>query len=115
MKSKVDKSDVDKLVPVPVDLSKLKDVVKNVVVKEDVHNPMVKNIEDKIPDITNLATNTTYNARLNEVKNKIPNSTNFATTAALNSKTNEVQNKLLTLLLLLLLLLLKIKYLISVI
>ena len=29
LKSKVDKSDVDKLVPVPVDLSKLSDVVKN--------------------------------------------------------------------------------------
>ena len=29
LKSKVDKSDVDKLVPAPVDLSKLSDVVKN--------------------------------------------------------------------------------------
>ena len=96
-------------------MSKIKDVVKNVVVKEDVYNPMIKNIEDKIPDITNLATNTTLNARLNEVNNKIPNGTNFATTADLNGKTNEVENKLLTLLLLLLLLLLKIKYLISVI
>ena len=33
-KSKVDKLDVDKLVPVPVDLSKLSDVVKNDVVKK---------------------------------------------------------------------------------
>ena len=29
LKSKVDKLDVDKLVPVPVDLSKLSDAVKN--------------------------------------------------------------------------------------
>ena len=29
MKSKVDKLDDDKLVPVPIDLSKLSDVVKN--------------------------------------------------------------------------------------
>ena len=59
LKSKVDKLDVDKLVPVPVDLSKLSDVVKNDVVKKDVYNAKIKNIEDKIPDITNLATNTT--------------------------------------------------------
>ena len=36
MKSKVDKSDVDILVPVPVDLSKLSDLVKDDVVKKDV-------------------------------------------------------------------------------
>ena len=34
MKSKVDKLDVDKLVRVPVDLSKLSDVVENGVVKK---------------------------------------------------------------------------------
>ena len=38
MKSKVDKLNVDKLVLVLVDLSKLNDVVKNYVVKKDVHN-----------------------------------------------------------------------------
>ena len=36
MKSKGDKLDVDKLVPAPVDLSKLSDVVKNDVVKKNV-------------------------------------------------------------------------------
>ena len=36
LKTEVDKSDVDKLVPVPVDLSKLSDVVKNYVVKKNV-------------------------------------------------------------------------------
>ena len=63
-KSQVDKLHVDKLVPVPVYLSKLSDVVKNDVVKEDVYNAKIKNIEDKIPDITNLATNTTLNAKM---------------------------------------------------
>ena len=29
----------------------------------------IKNIEDKIPNITNLPTNTTLNAKINEVKN----------------------------------------------
>ena len=48
MKSKVDELDVDKLVPAPVDLSKLSNVVKNDVVKKDVYNAKMKNIEDKI-------------------------------------------------------------------
>ena len=46
----------------------LSDVVKNDVVKKDVHNAKIKYIEDKIPDITNLATNTTLNAKINEAK-----------------------------------------------
>ena len=53
------------------------------VVKKDAYNAKIKNIEDKIPNITNLATNTTLNAKINEVKNKIPNITNFATITAL--------------------------------
>ena len=52
MKSKVDKLNVNKLVPAPFDLSKLSNVVKNDVVKRDVYNAKIKNIEDKIPDIT---------------------------------------------------------------
>ena len=47
MKSKVDRWDVDKLVPVPVDLSKLSDAVKNDVVKNDLHNAKIKNIRIK--------------------------------------------------------------------
>ena len=62
LKSKADKSDVVKLVPVSIDLSKLNDVVKNYVFKKDVYNAKIKNIEDQISDITNLATNTTLNA-----------------------------------------------------
>ena len=38
MKGKVDQLDVDKLLPVPIDLSKVSDVVKNDVVKKDVYN-----------------------------------------------------------------------------
>ena len=63
-KLKVDKLDFDKLVPVLVDLIKLIYLVKNDVVKKDVYNPRIKDIEDKIPDITNLATNTTLNAKM---------------------------------------------------
>ena len=70
MKSKVDKLDVEKLEPVPVDLSKLCDVVKNDLVKKDAYNAKIKNIEDKIPDITNLVTHTTLNTKINEVIKK---------------------------------------------
>ena len=90
MKSKVDKLDVDKLVPVPVDLRKLSNVVKNDVFKKDVYNAKIKDIEDKIPDITNLATNTTLNTKINEVKNKIPNITNLATTTVLTAVENKI-------------------------
>ena len=50
-KSKVDKIDVDKVVPVPVDLSKLSDSVNNDVVEKDVYNAEIKYIENNIPDI----------------------------------------------------------------
>ena len=70
MKSKVDNLDSDKLVPVPVCLSKLNDVVKNDLVKKDVYNDKIKNVKDKIPDITNLATNPTLNAKIIDLKTK---------------------------------------------
>ena len=67
LESKVDKLDVDKLVPVPVDLSKLSDLVKTDVVKKSVCNAEIRNTEDNIPDVTNLATNTTLNTKMDEV------------------------------------------------
>ena len=67
LESKVDKLDVDKLVPVPVDLSKLSDLVKTDVVKKSVCNAEIRNTEDNIPDVTNLATNTTLNIKMDEV------------------------------------------------
>ena len=42
LKSEVDKLDADKLVPVPADLSKLCEVVKNDVVKKDVYNAKIR-------------------------------------------------------------------------
>ena len=90
LKSKVDKLDIGKLETTPVDLSKLSNAVKNDVVKKDVYNAKIKNIEDKIPDITNLAINASLNAKINEVKGEIPNITNLATTTALTV----VENKL---------------------
>ena len=67
---------------------------KNDIVKKDVYNAKMKDIEDKIPDITNLASNTTLNAKVNEVKNEVPSITNLATNASLNVKTNEVKGEI---------------------
>ena len=60
-KSKVEKFDIGKLKTTLVVLSKLSNIVKNDVVKKDVYNAKIKNIEYKILDITNLATETTLN------------------------------------------------------
>ena len=92
LKIKVDKLDIDKLLPVPADLSKLNNVVKNDVLEKDVYNAKIKNIEDKIPGITNLATSTTLNSEINEVKNKIPSITNLAITTALTAVENKIPN-----------------------
>ena len=72
LKSKVDKLDFDKLAPVPDDLCKLGNVVKNDAVKKTEYNAKLKNIEDKIPDITNFATKTILNIKINKVKTEIP-------------------------------------------
>ena len=67
---------------------------KNDIVKKDVYNAKIKDIENKIPDITNLASNTTLNAKVNVVKNEVPSITNLATNASLNVKTNEVKGEI---------------------
>ena len=63
LKTKVDKLDIDKLTPVPKNLSKLSNVVNNEVVKK--YDTKIKSIEDKIPDISNLATKTNLNTQIN--------------------------------------------------
>ena len=92
------KTDIDKLVPVPVDLSKLSDVVKNDFIKKTDYNAKITEIENKIPDVTNLATKTPlntvenqildtsglikkidYNAKITEIEVEIPDICNLAT------------------------------------
>ena len=46
LKTEVDKLDIGKLAPVPVDLSKLSDVVKNDVVKKTVYDKLVAKVEN---------------------------------------------------------------------
>ena len=90
LKSEVDKLDIDKLVPVPVDLCKRGNVVKNYVKKDVYHAKIKKNVEDKMPDITNVATKTTLNAKINEIKGEIPSVTNLATTTAPTAVENKM-------------------------
>ena len=67
LKTEVDKLDTDKLATVPVDLSKLSNAVKNDAVKKIEYNAKIKSIEDKMSDISNLATKTNLNIKMNEV------------------------------------------------
>ena len=68
LKTEVDKLDIDKLLPVPTDLSKLSNAVKNDVVKKTGYNTKITEIENKIPDTSGLATK----SALTTVENKIP-------------------------------------------
>ena len=64
LKTEFDQLDIDKLVPVPVDLSKQSDVVKNNVVKKNGYNKLVAKVNNidtdkselvnKIPDTSGL-------------------------------------------------------------
>ena len=93
LKTEVDKLDIDKLVPVPVDLSKLSDVVKNDVVKKTDYNAKITEIENKIPNISNLATKTS----LNTVQNKIPDTSGLIKKTDYNAKVTEIEDKIPTL------------------
>ena len=59
LKTEVDKLDIDKLVPVPVDLSKLSDVVKNDV-KKNVYDKLVTKVNNI--DTSGFVLKTKYDA-----------------------------------------------------
>ena len=80
------------IAPVPVYLSKLSNLVKNDVVKKTEYNAKTKHIEDKIPDITHLATKTIFNTKINEIKLEIPSINSLPTTYALTAVENKIQN-----------------------
>ena len=106
LRTEDDKLDVDKLVPIPFDLSKLSNAVKNDVVKKTVYDKLVAKInnintsdfvlktkyqtdkteiENKIPDVSNLVKKT----KLTELENKIPDIGNLATKTALTTVENK--------------------------
>ena len=116
LKTEFDKLDMDKLVPVPSDLSKLSNVVKNDVVKKTAYYKLVAKVdnidtsdfelktkyntdktkfENKILDTSGLVKKTNYNTKITELENKIPDISNLATKTALTA----IENKILLLVL----------------
>ena len=112
LKIEVDKLDIDKLVPVPVDVSKLSDIVSNDV-KKDVYDKLVTKVnnintsgfllktkydadqlesENKIPDTSGLVEKTDYNTKITEIEGKIPDISNLATKTALATVENKIPN-----------------------
>ena len=69
LKTEVDKLDIDKVVPVPVDLSKLSDVVKNDVVKETVYDKLVAKVNNI--ETSGFVLKTKYDKDKSELENKI--------------------------------------------
>ena len=111
LKTEVDQLDIDKLVPLPVDISKLSDVIKNDVVKKDVYDKLVTKVnaidtsrfvlktkydtdkselENKIPDTSSLVKKTDYNTKITEIEGKLPDISNLATKTALTSVENNI-------------------------
>ena len=72
--------------PVPTDLSKLSNVVKNDVSKKTDYNAKITGIQNKISDVSNLATKTA----LITVENEIPNASGLATKTALTAAENKI-------------------------
>ena len=69
LKTEIDKLDIDKLVPVPTDLSKLSNVVKNDVVKKDVYDKLVTKVNNI--DTSGFVLKTKYDTDKSELENKI--------------------------------------------
>ena len=108
LKTEFDQLDIDKLVTILVDLSKLSDVVKNDVIKKTVYNKLVAKVhnidtsdfalktkyntklENKIPDTSCRVKKTNYNTKLTELENKIPDIINLATKTALTDIENKI-------------------------
>ena len=109
LKTEVDKLDIDKLVPVPVDLRKLSAVVKNNVVGKAVYDKLVAKVnntdssefvlktkyqadktelENKVPDVTNLVKKT----KLTKLENKIPDASALATRSTLTAVENKISD-----------------------
>ena len=66
LKTEVDKLDIGKLAPVPVDFSKVSDVVKNNVVKKTVYNKLVAKVNNT--DTSDFILKTRYNTDKTELE-----------------------------------------------
>ena len=85
-KTEVDKLDIEKLAPVPVDLSKLSDVVKNNVVKKAVYDQLLAKVNNI--DTSDFVLKVKYQTDKAELEKKIPNVTDFVK----KTKLTELEN-----------------------
>ena len=85
-KTEVDKLDIEKLAPVPVDLSKLSDVVKNNVVKKAVYDQLLAKVNNI--DTSHVVLKVKYQTDKAELEKKIPNVTDFVK----KTKLTELEN-----------------------
>ena len=85
LKTEVDKLDIHKLATVPVDLSKLSNVVKKDVVKKTVYDKLVARVDNI--DTSGLVKKTEYNTKISEIEDKIPDSSSFVKKTDYNTKT----------------------------
>ena len=88
LKTEVDKLDIDKLVPIPNDLSKLSNVVKNYVVKKTVFNKLVAKVDNI--DTSDFVLKTKYSTDKTELENKNPDVSSFATRTRLTAVENKI-------------------------
>ena len=91
LKAEVDKLDIDKLIPVPVDLRKLSDLVKNDVNKKTAYDKLVAK-ENNI-DTSGFVLKTKYNTDQSEIENKIPNTSGLVKKLDYTTKITEIENK----------------------
>ena len=91
LKTEVDKLDIDKLVPVPVDLSKLSDVVKNDVIKKAEYNKLVNKVNNI--DTSRFILKTKYDADKLELEKKIPDTSNLIKKSDYNTKISKIEKK----------------------
>ena len=70
LKTEIDKLDINKLVPVPVDLSKLSDPVKMMLLKNSVYDKLVAKVNSI--DTSRLVLKTKYNTDKTELEKKTP-------------------------------------------
>ena len=87
LKTDADKLGIDKLAPVPVDLSKLSDVAKNDV-KKTVYDKLAAQVINI--DTSDFVLKTKHETDKTELKNKTPDLTGFVKTA----KLTELENKI---------------------
>ena len=84
LKTEVDKLDINKLKPIPEDLSKLSNIVQNDVVKKTVCNKLVAKVDNI--DTSDFVLKTKYNTDKTELENKIPDTSGFVKKINYNTK-----------------------------